>query len=244
MLKTNSYIIDYAKSFGPISAIFINLLSNYNSQLENGDIVLSRQEIYNYTGLNDSDQMRAESFLTKIGIIKVKSFKGNDLKNHYFLDESKVDALKEKTLDNLSTMFGFDAMSLSTSDKNTKNVFTERQKKESKKDQLIKSLKSSINVEDSVLRQYLCDWIDSVIERGNTLTRSAVKLNIENLKNFTTDPELAIKVLKIAIINGWRDLYWAIEKVKPIKKSSVSGNNFANYSDIKGTKNNLMDEAF
>ena len=86
--------------------------------------------------------------------------------------------------------------------------------------------------------------IDSVIERGNTLTRSAVKLNIENLRNFTTDQELAIKVLKIAIINGWRDLYWAIEKVKPIKKSSTSGNNFANYSDIKGTKNNVMDEAF
>ena len=57
MLKTNSYIVDYAKSFGPISAIFINLLSSFNSQLENGDIVLSREEIYNYTGLNDSDQI-------------------------------------------------------------------------------------------------------------------------------------------------------------------------------------------
>ena len=53
MFKTNSYIVEYAKSFGPISAIFINLLSSFNSQLENGDIVLSREEIYNYTGLND-----------------------------------------------------------------------------------------------------------------------------------------------------------------------------------------------
>lgn len=242
MFKTNSYIVEYAKSFGPISAIFINLLSSFNSQLENGDIVLSREEIYNYTGLNDADQMKAEDFLMKLGIIRVKPFKGNDLKNHYFLDESKVDILKEKTLDNLSTMFGFDVSApLKTT---AKNVFSERQKKENKKDQQIRSLKSVINVEDSVLHQYLCDWIDSVIERGNTLTRAAVKLNIENLKNFTTDQELAIKVLKIAIINGWRDLYWAIEKVKPIKKSSVSGNNFANYSDIKGTKNNLMDEAF
>lgn len=242
MFKTNSYIVEYAKSFGPISAIFINLLSSFNSQLENGDIVLSREEIYNYTGLNDTDQMKAEDFLMKLGIIRIKSFKGNDLKNHYFLDESKVDILKEKTLDNLSTMFGLD---VSVSFKTTaKNVFSERQKKENKKDQQIRSLKSVINVEDSVLHQYLCDWIDSVIERGNTLTRAAVKLNIENLRNFTTDQELAIKVLKIAIINGWRDLYWAIEKVKPIKKSSASGNNFANYSDIKGTKNNLMDEAF
>lgn len=242
MLKTNSYIVEYAKSFGPVSAIFINLLSNFNDQSESGDVVLSREEIYNYTGLNDADQMKAEEFLVKLGIIRIKSFKGNDLKNHYFFDESKVDSLKEKTLDSLSTMFGFNVSAPVKTV--TKNVFSERQKKENKKDQLIKSLKSVINVEDSVLRQYLCDWIDSVIERGNTLTRSAVKLNIENLQNFTTDQELAIKVLKIAIINGWRDLYWAIEKVKPVKKNSISGNNFANYSDIKGTKNNLMDEAF
>lgn len=230
MISTCSYSVDIAKILGPLSAIFLSIL-NSRQLVQGGDYIdLSRDDIYNLSGIDIDKQLSIENNLVNLKILIVKPFRGSSNKNHYLINYSKLNSID---IDNVNVQQSFVELDIMKS---------KPCKKIDKKTQHLNRLKNSINVDDEVLRQNLCDWIDSVIEKGGYLTVPSIRINIDELNKFTNDLDKKISIIKIATKNCWRDLSWATDKYE--KQFNDSGNNFAKYSEIKASSDGLINEAF
>ena len=100
----------------------------------------------------------------------------------------------------------------------------------SKRQAHIKSLKNKITIEDPVIQEYLCNWIDAVYSKPKGfLSPTGVSIAQDELVQYTTDQGKQIELLKIAIKGGLRDLTWAIEQYEA--KAGVGSRNFTDYND-------------
>ena len=155
-----SYNTDIAKVFGVCSSIFLTFLSNENKKsiiLNNSDdLVISRTEIYEITALEASKQEEIEASLIECGVISVKAFKGNPNKHHYVFNVNRLETIMSST-NPLITLNNLEPVEYSP--KTVKKVHTP-----TKREKDIKSLKAMINEDNSLIQQYLCDWVDSVYQ--------------------------------------------------------------------------------
>ncbi len=81
-----------------------------------------------------------------------------------------------------------------------------------KKDFIIQSLKDSVKCSNFELLKAIHGWIDTICsgDKGG-LSKVQVSLFKETLDNYTKgDLDLALEVVKIATIHGYRDCQWAI----------------------------------
>ena len=234
MISTFSYNVDLAKIVGPLSAIFISLIDFYQKNNNGEKVSLDRNTIYNNIGVDEQTQLSIENNLTLGKILDVKGLRGPSDKNYYYINYNELDkVLKE------------DRESFTINVVNNK-INNKKVDKETKKEKTLKILKNCVKVEDQVIKQYIFDWIDSVIESGNYLTTQSVKINIDQLVKFSTDQSKLIEVLLIATKSSWKDLTWAMTRVAQ-NKTLKDNNNFSNYSDIKFSNNKndqVVQEAF
>lgn len=81
----------------------------------------------------------------------------------------------------------------------------------SKKETIIRNLKSYIKVSNSELYEAYSSWIDSVMEKQGWMSKDAVIEGQKIIDAFCNrDLDLALDLLKIASIGGYRDINWAI----------------------------------
>jgi hypothetical protein len=221
-----SYDVGLSKKIGINSAIFISFLDMF---INGGDerIIVDKELIYDRTGLDFEMQDDIEKKLTSIGLLTVRKVRNSDCKNYYGIDYT----ILEKVL--YDDSFQIDSNRSSLSKK-------EKMKKETKEEKHLKELKRCIDVDDEVLKQSIFDWIDSVHEAGKYMTTQAVKLNVKQLMLFSSSQKDRLDVLSISIKNGWKDLNWAMERLKKSKDSR----NFANYGSIKFEDESLSDKVF
>lgn len=220
-----------AKLFGPLSAIYISNLDRcYECCGDDTRVALSREQIYDSTGIDTLKQVAVEECLASYGILEVKAFRNSSEKNYYRLDYDRLKSI----IDNPNKVN--DVHMFSTIPSAPKKKID----KETKKAQALKRLKNAVKIDDEVLKQHLFDWIDSVIEKGGYLTTQSVRINVDELNKFTSDQSLAIRVILMATKNCWRDLSWAMDKCS----NNSSGNNFANYNEIRADVNSIMSETF
>ena len=229
LYNVNSYNVDVAKCVGPLSAIYISFIDKL--LIRNEKLLLSKDQIYDYTGIDFDKQEEVENNLVHCGILDIKGPRTNSNKKSYFINYDRLEVILNNP-EKINEVY-----TLST----VKKELKEKVSKETKKEQNIKRLKSSVKVDDEILKQHIFDWIDSVIEKGGYLTTQSIKINIEELNKYTSSQSVAIQVLNMATKNCWRDLSWAMNK---LDNKVDNKNNFANYSDIISTSNNIIDEAF
>lgn len=231
LYQIGSYNIYVAKLFGPLSAIYISNLDRcYECCGKDSCIPLSREQIYDSTGIDVVKQIEVEECLISYGILYVKSFRNSSEKNYYRLDYDRLKSIIDDP-NKVNEVSSYTSIVKSP---------TKKVDKETKKEQALRRLKNAVKIDDEVLKQHLFDWIDSVIEKGGYLTTQAVKINIDELTKFTSDQDLAIKVILMATKNCWRDLSWAMDKFS----NARNGNNFANYSEIRADEDSIMSETF
>lgn len=229
LFNVNSYNIDVAKILGPLSSIYVSFIDKLLTK--NEKVLLSKNQIYNYTGIDFNKQDEVEKNLTYCGIMDIKEARGNSDKRSYFINYDRLNIILNNP-EKINEVY-----TLST----VKQKPKEKVSRETKKEQTLKRLKNSVKIEDEVLRQHIFDWIDSVIEKGGYLTTQSVKINVEELSKFTSSQSIAIEVLNIATKNCWRDLSWAMNKVDT---GLDNKNNFVDYSSIVSNGDNKINEAF
>lgn len=214
------YNVDVAKKFGLCSATFINLLQKSAILFSNNDIVLTREMIYDLTGLDEQMQKTVEKALIDCGVISVKNFKGYENKYHYILNNDRFVQILNSVVDD------FTGCSIKYSNPNNLQA-------KSKKIIITNKLKNSVNVDDPILKQYIFDWIDSLYENKKSLTVKGLQLFLQDLMKYKDENSVddCINVLKIAIKNGWKDIGWAMLKNNE-SKATDNSKNFANYFDI------------
>lgn len=231
-LQTFSYNLNVAKKLGVISAVFLSCI--YNELMLNESVSLTRDDIFNRTGIDESKQREVEEVLSECGIITVKRFKNNVEKSYYTINESRfISAVENKCLSDILSDFS-----------DTQNVNRKSATKTvTKKSSHIESLKKSIKVADEIIRQYVCDWIESVYANPKGfMSLQSLSIGVQELTAYSSSQEVQIEILKLATMSGYRDITWAIQRYD--EKNSSSGSNFVKYSDIKCTDTDMSVEVF
>lgn len=249
-LDTNSYNIEVARIFGVCTSVMLScLFKEYAYQQRNkllnanNTMAISRQEIYEKTGLDDDKQRDVELSLQECGVLVTKPLQNVPNKNYYILNEQQL--TKIMTANNPAEVLG-EAKASQFTLKHRVEPISKRQSK-------IVDLKKKIKVNDPIIQQYLIDWIDAVYTNPKGfLSGKAVEIAQqelyayceENKDNGTMNQAKAIAVLTIAIKNGWRDLSWAIDKYEEKNGVDPESRNFNNYRDTKSVEKNESGEVY
>ena len=203
-----SYNVKLANRIGLHTSIYITELLNINRKailknklFDSTYFKVDRDYIEARTTLDKKEQRELDVVLVNLNVLKIHPT-SNDIVH---LD---VDALSGILLD--------DDLQVAVNVKRASKI-----KKNSKKDAVSRALKMSISVTDPELRQAYDDWIDAVLLREGWMSKPAVVNGQRVIDSYTgKDLDVALEILRIAAISGYRDIEWAIEKYE---KNRVSG---------------------
>lgn len=210
LLSTSNYVsfnIRVAQVFGLHSAIYISELLNINdkairkNKIDNSVFKLDRKYIEERTTITVEEQLNIEKNLIKLGLIE----KPSDSKDDIIVNVTTLTTLlmseDEELLDNVRTL---EKLKKNTSGKKKTKAETERE-----------SLKSCINVSNQELYDAYCEWIDAVYAKLGWMSKKAVLVGqqmIDETSNRNLD--VALKILEIATVNGYKDMTWAVKTFK------------------------------
>ena len=236
-LSNNSYNVEVAKVFGVCSSVFLSCIHDegYFHGSSSSTLSLTRQYVYDRTGLDDEKQKEVEVALSECGVLSVSPVQNNANKNYYIINEELLDRIVKSPAPE----------EVIASSKATQFVKKRRVEPVSKRKAYINDLKKKIKTDDPLIRQYLCDWIDSVYTNPKGfLSEKSLGDNEKYLFDYAKgDTDLAISILRVAIRSGWRNIEWAKNEYEEHNKDSVS-NNFVSYDAIKSDGTDVSDEEF
>ena len=211
LLNLNNYIsfnIKTAQIFGLNTAVYISELftifekaTTKEKLIDKEYVKLDRKYIFVRTTLSTEEQLRIDSKLIKIGILSKHQDNPDVVKIDVKLFASIVVSDDKPLLENITKKLE------SFVKKDTKDT------KESKRQAIITALKNSIQCSDYELLTALRDWVDAIFAspKGNYLSKASIKLFQDALYQYTNgDLDIALRLVKIATIQGYRDCKWAI----------------------------------
>ena len=211
-----SYNIKIAQVYGLKTAIYVSELLNIykkaqikNKLIDDEYINLNRKYVFQRTTLTIEEQLIVEQNLMKLDIIK----KHKDNVDIIKFDFEKLVALAIS--DDLKKL-----------EEISKKVSTDKPKglKESKRARTKQALKDSITCSNYELLTALRNWVDTIYEAPNGyLSKTAVSEFIKGMDNYAKgDLDIALKLVKIASIQGYKNIDFAIavyEKDRKLVKS-------------------------
>ena len=214
----NSYNIKLANMFGLDCAVYLNELINICEKAVRKDKItdcffdVDRSYVESRTTIKETSQISLDEKLEKVGIVSRKKDCPNRIKIDLVL------------LTNI----------MSSEDEDLKNGLVKlvelkgKKQKPTKQEKIAQDLKDFVNTGNTVLDDFMRDWVDSVISKQGWLSKSAIIDCQEKINAFAfPDINKAIEVVKIAAVNGWRDVSWAINKYK----ESHKGENHLTFND-------------
>ena len=194
-----NYNIQFAQILGLHTAIYISELLNVNEKairkkkIKDDFFVVDREYIKKRTTLEISEQKEIDTFLLNLGILKQ--------------DKENKDKL---TLD-LTVLTSLVSAEPTTIKDLEKLVKSAKPKKKTKSAAIADTLKSKVTVENSELREAYFDWIDAVMYKQGWMSATSVTTAPKVIDAYCDhNLDLALELLKIASINGYRDIQWAI----------------------------------
>lgn len=201
------YNIKIAKMFGLETAVYLNEILNINekavrkNKISDCFFVLDRQYLTDRTTISEEKQLEIESKLIESDILKRKE--SCTISIDVVLLANIISSEDENLQKNLSKLIEL---------KNKKP-------KKTKNQQIADNLKTNVKTGNSELDEYLKQWIDVVLLRYGWMNKIAVQEAQNKIISFAApDIGKAIEIMKIAIINGHRDVQWAIDEY--VKKHS------------------------
>ena len=201
LLSTDMYVsynVKLAKILGLNSAIYISELININrkaiekNKLKDGYFKINRDYIEERTTLNKADQKDIDKSLNELKIISIGET----------TDMLKVD------MDVLTSLILGDKKII---DNLTPSNLPKRGRP-SKQDLILRALKSNIETSNTELRQAYENWIEAVCAKNGWMTKVHVIEAQKTIDNYNKekDLDLALEIIKIATMGGYRDMNWAI----------------------------------
>lgn len=169
-----SYNVKLAKLFGLYSSVYLNLL--IDCHFSKGDeeyIKLSREDIYNLTGIDEEMQEKTEENLRSYNLLEMSKLRNSSTKNYYKLN-----------IDLLIKILTSDSKDIEDELNKTVEAFKKATKppsKVSKRASIIMALKKSIKTDDIIAREALENWIDNIYQKTGYLSKDAVNFMEDEL---------------------------------------------------------------
>jgi hypothetical protein len=197
------YNIQIANMLGLETAVYLGILLDINSKairknkITDNYFTVDRKYITSRTTLNEDKQVAIEKTLKDIGILTISE----ESKNSFNINISA-----------LYTIIGEDD---STVIKDIKKIVSKKANSRSKADAIKDTLKANIVTSNEELRMAYCDWIDAVYAKQGWMSKKSV-VSAQTLIDDFADHNLdvALKIIEIASINGYRDMEWALNNYK------------------------------
>lgn len=220
-LSNDNYLvinIKTAQLFGLSGAVYLSeLVTIYHKAVKKKKTIdddffkVDRKYISEKTTLTLNEQLVVDQNLIKLSILKKHDDDPNIIKLDLKLLLSIIDSDNEELLDDIS---------IKAKIKSPKGV------KESQRQAIISNLKNSIICSNYELLTALRDWVDSIYSKpSGYLSKTAITTFQTTLNNYTQgDLDLALKIVQIASIQGYKDCQWAInayEKDKTFNSSKL-----------------------
>ena len=201
MLSTDMYVsfnCKLAQRIGLHTAIYVTELLNISrkaylkGKLYNEKFFkIDRAYIEERTTLSRKEQRELDEILVNLNILQIDE----SSKDLLCVD---ADALTGVLLDDRKTV-----------EAKIKPIV--KRKRNSKKEEVTLALKNRIETDNPELKAAYEEWIDAVMARQGWMTAAAVVEAQKVIDRYTNkDLDLALELLKIATINGLRDINWAI----------------------------------
>lgn len=206
-----SYNIQIAHVLGLHTAIYLSELMNINDKAIKKDkmsencFTVDRKYITKRTTLQESEQKEIETFLLKAGILEKGANKDNKISINLTALTTIIMAPDEKLLGDLAKL-----KSNSVKSRTKTNVFD--------------NLKSSVSCVNDELRVAYYDWIEAVLTKDNYMTKTAVVSGQKIVDEASgRNLDVALRIIEIAAINGYRDMSWAVNSYNESMKSKQNG---------------------
>lgn len=225
LLSTSNYVsynVKVAEVLGLHAAIYISELMSINdkairkNKTDNSAFKLDRKYMTYRTTLTEEEQIDTEKNLIKIGLLE----KNKDDNDSIILNISVLTTLlmssDEELIDNVKTL--------------TK-IKTGSQPKATKAEKIRDQLKSYIETSNEELKEAYEDWIDAVYAKQGWMSKKSVVAGQKVVDEFSQrNLDVALKVIEIASINGYRDIEWAVNTYK--KEHNVSYRVSTSYATV------------
>jgi hypothetical protein len=194
-----NYNIKLAQLFGLHTAIYLSEIMNINDKAVRKDKLdgeyfnIDRNYIMSRTTLTEEEQKSIEESLINVKILNVS--------------ESGMITLN---LDNLVSLM------MSTDEELVKDINTlvkPKKSRRSKNECIVDNLKKCINTSNEELYNAYCGWIEGVYSNPKGfLSKQAVAIFQKEIDAFANhNLDVALAVVSIATVNGWKDAHWAIK---------------------------------
>ena len=216
LLSPNNYVnynIKLAHILGLKPAIYISELLNINDKavrkkkIQDNKFKVDRKYLFSRTTLIEEEQLDIENTLCQIGII------------------SKNDTEITLNVDILASMMLEENENLIVDLKD----YSEKHglKKKTKKEKITENLYENIPAKNTELVESYKLWIDSVIAKQGWLSKAALFTAAKTIDAYANhDLDVALEVLSIAAVNGYRDINWAIKRYEELKKTKQVGKKY------------------
>lgn len=216
--------------------------NNYNK--DNFVVKINRTEITKRTTLATNIQQKLDGELKQLSLIDIENDKN---KNTLIFNENSI--LKFLSCPT-NVLFDYNKelqkLKKKTIELDTKLKDISKPKRLSKVEQEKINFKQNLDVENEELKNAYCSWIDSVYRKLGWMSQRAITVaqkRIDEESNCNLD--VALKILDIATVNGYKDIEWAIKiyKDRSVNKSTliIPKNNVSTF-DL--TPAELGDEVF
>ena len=199
-----SYNIKVAEIFGLHPAIYLSELMNINDKAirkskitGESAFIIDRKYIEKRTTFTKAQQIEFDETFKEIGLLKVDQINQNQMT----LDIAVLTSIMSEGKEFIKEL------KLQTK-RTSKNRRT--------KDEVIKDeLKSSIRTTNVELYAAYSDWIDAVYAKQGWMSKKSVEVaqtEVDIVSN--RDLDVALKIIEIAAIRGYREMEWAINTYK------------------------------
>ena len=199
-----SYNIKLAQIFGLTTSVYWSVLLNIASKalkkktMTDGYFKIDRRYIFEQTTLAVEDQIKIDSKLKQIGVLKLKEGTSDIISLDIMLMASVVANNDFEFLSDLS---------------NKVRIKSNRESKESQRKKIIQNLKDGIVEPNYDILTALRNWVDAMFfgSKG-TLSKSSIEIFQKTLQEYAKDDvQLKIRLIEIATNCQYRDCAWAIQ---------------------------------
>ena len=219
LLSTSNYVsynVNIANLLGLKMAVYLSELMNINNKAihkrktnSKYGFILDRDYITIRTTLTKEEQLDLDKTLVEFGVLELED-------SYLNLDINK-----------LASILMSDSKELVQDVKR----LVKKQPKPTKRQSIADGLKGNIVTTNGELIEAYSEWIDAVMAKSGWMSKKAVvegQRVVDSISNHNLD--VALKIVSIATVNGYRDMTWAVdvykrqfslkieEEPKPIKK--------------------------
>lgn len=195
LFRESSYNIKIANILGLESAVYLSTILSLNDTTD-----IDREYIKSVTTLSVDKQRSIDLIFVRLNIFELRS------KDNININYPALLALyNENNEDILNT------------------TIPKVTKRRTKSDAIRDELKLLIKTDNGELRDAYMSWIDSVFAKQGWMSKKSVELGQKLVDNYSNrNLDLAIELLNIASVGGYRDIQWAINSYEENLKKKVS----------------------